>query len=220
MTPNNAWKRLKRLDRQHHHNNIKPLQDGRGGRAYHDRDKAGLLGTKFFIKDSHPLEAGHHQMINVVKTWLNQHPAEAQFSPPVTREEVTNAILKMRELAAPGWDEIMDVVLRHTSEHTTPLLTAITQSCLSLQFFPSHWKRARTIALPKTGKPADSIGGYRPIALLSVLGKAVEGIMNQRLSFWLEYSHKLHEAQFGFRRHRGTEIALWNFAAAATTAMQ
>ena len=44
--------------------------------------------------------------------------------------------------------------------------------------------------------------------------------MNHRLSYWLESNNKLHASQFGFRRLRGAEIALWHFVAAATATMQ
>ena len=47
-------------------------------------------------------------------------------------------------------------------------------------------------------------GNYRPIALLSVVGKLFGSIIESRLSEWAERNFALADEQGGFRRCRGT----------------
>ena len=62
--------------------------------------------------------------------------------------------------------------------------------------------------------------GYRPISLLSCLSKVLEWIVTVRLTYFLETSSTLSETQFGLRRTRSTDLALWNFVGATTCALQ
>jgi len=49
---------------------------------------------------------------------------------------------------------------------------------------------------------------YRPISLLSVFGKVLEKLMHKRLYDYLEKYNVLYDYQFGFRKCRGTSLAL------------
>ena len=62
--------------------------------------------------------------------------------------------------------------------------------------------------------------GYRPIAVLSVLSKVMEGLIKDRLSHILESEHRLSDQQQGFRQGRSTELALWRFVTSATSALK
>ena len=76
------------------------------------------------------------------------------------------------------------------------------------------------VAVPKTGGDASLTKGYRPISLLLYLAKVLECIATDRLTHLLEHSTALTEHQFGFRKTRSTELALWNFVNAASHALQ
>ena len=67
-------------------------------------------------------------------------------------------------------------------------------------YFPKAWRRAKVIALRKPGKDAyDTPRAYRPISLLSSVGKILETLMNNRIMRRLERQHALTPFQFGFR---------------------
>ena len=89
-----------------------------------------------------------------------------------------------------------------------PIITAIAQASIQLQYFPCAWKRALAIPVPKAGGDLEEAGGYRPISLLSVLGKVVEYLVTKRLTFWLEAGQKLSKNQYGFRKQKGVELAI------------
>ncbi|GBP98589.1 Probable RNA-directed DNA polymerase from transposon BS [Eumeta japonica] len=61
------------------------------------------------------------------------------------------------------------------------------------------WKEAVVIGIPKPGKPRDLPASYRPISLLSVLGKLFEKTLKTRLSDHLIGKGLIINEQFGFK---------------------
>ena len=72
---------------------------------------------------------------------------------------------------------------------------------------PAEWKSATVLPLFKKGDPADP-GNYRPISILSVVGKLCEKLVNSQLSSYLEKNHILSKSQHGFRSGHSTETAM------------
>ena len=101
-----------------------------------------------------------------------------------------------------------------------PILQTIAQGCLKLHHCPFDWKTALIIPIPKPGKNPHSMSGYRPISLLSVLGKVVESILKMRFTHWLETHQCLYSEQYGFRRQKSTELALWRFVTVTYLALK
>ena len=63
------------------------------------------------------------------------------------------------------------------------VLARLYNTTLRLGHWPSPFRRARVVVLPKPGKNQEQLrftGGWRPIALLSCLGKPLEKIMARR----------------------------------------
>ena len=71
------------------------------------------------------------------------------------------------------------------------------------EVWPDRWSRGIVFPLYKQDSRLDP-GNYRPITLLSVIGKLFGSIMENRLSTWSERTHAFADEQGGFRRHRGT----------------
>ena len=61
------------------------------------------------------------------------------------------------------------------------------------------------IPILKKNKPFSNFQNYRPISLTSILGKAMERMINCRLNWYTENQHIIHPAQAGFRHNRSTE---------------
>ena len=79
---------------------------------------------------------------------------------------------------------------------------------LSMGYYPKFFKNGIMCLIGKPGKDPTKPEHYRPITLLEVSGKIYEKILNERLKKYLEENNILHEHQYGFRKNRGTEIAL------------
>jgi len=69
-------------------------------------------------------------------------------------------------------------------------LLEIFNQMLDSGIYPHTWKSATIITIPKPNKPSSDINSYRPISLLSCLGKTLEKIIARRL-IWFINRHNL-----------------------------
>ena len=69
----------------------------------------------------------------------------------------------------------------------------------------TSWKEAIIAPILKKGKDRHSKTSYRPISLLSCLGKTMERMVNRRLLHHLEKNGLLSPSQSGFGKNRSTE---------------
>jgi hypothetical protein len=95
-------------------------------------------------------------------------------------------------------------MLRHLSRKALTYLTQLFNHLLRLGHFPAIWKRAKVIPVPKPNKPGTDPNSYRPISLLSTLGKLFERILAARLTSFVNQRHLLPHTQFGFRKKHST----------------
>ena len=70
---------------------------------------------------------------------------------------------------------------------------------------PAVWKEAVIIPVPKKGKDKKNPCCYRPISLLSCVGKMLERMVIRRLISYLEGNSVLSTTQTGYRKFRSTE---------------
>ena len=161
-----------------------------------DIHKASALAPVFFpslppVSDRWQTEIDH--------TWSTHRPPGVPGSVEVSIAEGISAVRQMRPKAAPGLDDIPVSVLKENLYIIAPWLALIYTASLSLHCFPESWKTAKVIPLKKPGKSLYSTPhSYRPISLLSHLGKALERIVNQRLMRQLESHCLLSLFQFAF----------------------
>jgi hypothetical protein len=68
---------------------------------------------------------------------------------------------------------------------------------------PKPWRQATGVILPKPGKTDYSVPkAYRIISLLNCLGKVLEKIFANRLSYLANTTELLHNSQMGGRKQR------------------
>ena len=70
------------------------------------------------------------------------------------------------------------------------------------QDFPTSWKTAIIIPVPKPDKVLSDADSYMSIAITSYLCKTMEWMVNSRLTWYLECHMVITEFQSGFRRCR------------------
>ena len=112
--------------------------------------------------------------------------------------------LKQARDTSPGFDTVHYQLLKHLPEDSLLLLLYIFNHIWLTQDFPTLWKTAIIIPVPKPGKVLSDPGSYRPIALSSCLCKTMERMVNSRLTWYLERHKVITEHQSGFRRCRST----------------
>ncbi len=119
------------------------------------------------------------------------------------------AIFRPKPDKAPGVDGLPNRFLRLVTEKLLPKFRHLFQACVEVGYHPREFRKANTIVLRKPKKEDYSEPkSYRPIALLSTLGKALETVIARRLSDCAEDNGLLPPEQIGARRKRSTETAL------------
>lgn len=90
------------------------------------------------------------------------------------------------------------------------MLTPLFQACVEQSYHPHAFKIANTIVMKKPPGKADYsiLKGYRPIALLNTLGKALEFIMAEKLTYLADIFSLLPDTQMRACCGKFTESAL------------
>lgn len=125
--------------------------------------------------------------------------------------EVLKSINSLPDRKATGVDIIGNEALKTLGDIVTPHLEDVFAACLSKGHYPKWLKFSRTILFLKPGKPDDRPTSYRPIALLTSVGKVLEKVIVGRLIRALEAlpeSCRLPLRQFGGLPGKSTTAAL------------
>jgi hypothetical protein len=155
--------------------------------------KAAALGNRFFpiveadLTDLRDLtNPTNHGSINLTDPtdheFTDRAPTELHIDRTATEWEVYKALKRAKPDKCPGIDEIPNRFLHAMGEPLIQAPTALINECWAAEYFPKQFRAARTIVLRKPDKPDYSDpGAWRPITLLSTLGKIMESVMAQRL---------------------------------------
>ncbi|KAI5703571.1 hypothetical protein M8J75_013476 [Diaphorina citri] len=127
--------------------------------------------------------------------------------PPFTLEDLVEVSAKMKSKKAPGPDGILPEIVKSAVMAVPEWVLAVMNKILLNGDFPSMWKRAKVVLLPKPGKPAFQPSSYRPLCLLDTFSKLLEGLLIRRMMEELG-ERGLSESQFGFRPQRSTVDAI------------
>lgn len=99
------------------------------------------------------------------------------------------------------------------------LLLLIINAMLSLAHFPSRWKEAAVVVVPKAGRDPKFPQSYRPISLLSNISKIAEAVVLERLRDEVTDLDLIPHEQFGFRLHHSADQQLLRVTEAARDAL-
>lgn len=135
---------------------------------------------------------------------LQEHVIDESHIEPFELSDLRYCVSRLKNSKAPGPDKIFNRCIKRLPDEALKFLLDIMNSCLRLGYFPDSWKLADIICIQKPGKPGDSVKSYRPISLLSSLGKLFERLMLLRLQMFLRDENVLPSFQFGFRSGRST----------------
>ena len=122
--------------------------------------------------------------------------------------ELQHALRQIRCKKAPGPDGIHNEMLKHLGPQAKKFLLDVFNQSWNQGKVPKQWKHAEIIPILKKGKPKSNPRSYRPISLLSCMGKLMERMINSRLMSHLETKGLLTNSQTGYRKRRNTEDQL------------
>ena len=126
---------------------------------------------------------------------------------PVRATDIIQIISKFKN-KAPGSSGINKLILSNLPREAIEAYAVITNLTLSMGYYPYIFKNGLLVFVQKPGKDPRYAENYRPITLLEVPGKLLERIINDRVSRFCELHNLFNEHQYGFRKGRGTDIAI------------
>ena len=130
--------------------------------------------------------------------------SDDDYNKPFEPHELASAIKALKTKSSMGGDMIHNLFLTHLPEKMEHKLLRIFNKIYAEGTVPEEWKQADIVPIQKPGKnPADP-AAYRPISLLSCIGKLMERMVRNRLTWYLEENETLLPNQFGFRNGRST----------------
>lgn len=122
----------------------------------------------------------------------------------VKSDELLAIIKSLKNSKAPGLDCISNILIKHLPKRAIIILKKIFNACLKIGYFPKSFKIAKVIPIPKPGKDLRNTSSYRPISLLSCIGKLLEKIILNRLLHHVTENNIINPKQFGFRKQHST----------------
>jgi hypothetical protein len=130
-----------------------------------------------------------------------------QLEPPIprlTRTDIQTAINDLSPKKNPGYDFITGQILKDLPIIGSKYLTQLFNTILLLNYFPTQWKVAQIILIPKPGKPPHDLFSYRPISLLPIVSTLFERFHLKRFLPLIEHNKLILTHQFDFRRRHST----------------
>ena len=200
-----VWDMIRKISGKNSSGPIKHLSKNHV-KATNKKDIADLLAKTFSNNSSSTHYSKQFQQIkkNAEKTKLNFKSNNLEdYNRPFSLSELTDCIMKSHNTAV-GPDEIHYEFLKKLPSCSLDfLLQAFNEVWVSGKF-PTSWKQATIIPIPKPGKDNTDPSNYRPIALTSCLCKTLERMINTGLIWFLESNGLITNFQCGFRSKRST----------------
>ena len=190
------WKLVKDQQGTGHRDAIPPLTRPDGTTATSSEDKASLL-AEFFAEKMTVADMGR------CPPHLPQETDCTVTDVQVTSEKVEQLLREVEESKATGSDDVSPRLLKRCASELSGPLTSVFQSCLRENRWPTMWKEARVVPAHKKNSKSEP-SNYRPISLLSVVGKLLEQVVAGVICQHLSEHRLLSDRQFGFRPGRST----------------
>ena len=138
---------------------------------------------------------------------LNFEPNEnEEINIPITLEEIKKAARILKNNKSSGIDMILNEHIKHSLElpHIQQLYLKLFNLVFDTGHIPEAWSIGKIIPVYKQiGGPTDP-SNYRPITLLSCMGKLFTAVINNRLQTYSEEHSKINNCQAGFRKKFST----------------
>jgi hypothetical protein len=131
--------------------------------------------------------------------------SQEMLNTTITEAEVSLHISKLSYSKSPSpSDGILNEYIKSTEHLLLPIYTSLFNNVLNTGYMPNSWLEGFIIPIYKNKGEQTNPENYRPITILSCLGKLFTSILNSRLNLFLEENDLLNENQAGFRKGYST----------------
>jgi len=128
----------------------------------------------------------------------------------ITEAKLIKTIDSILPKSSSGFDLLTNRMLKKEKREFAKLLLKLINETLISDVFPDVLKIAKVVPIFKKGDNTN-MNNYRPIALLPVLSKVLEKIINEQITAKLDEMHLIDDNQYGFRTGHSTEDAVVKF---------
>ena len=186
------------------------------------KQAANILADYFQLESKIKVPRARHKEVD---NQLRSKPRKQTNKTPtmtadLTLKELNDAIKKLKMKKSPGKDGICNEMIKHLGPGAREKLLELYNQSWNTCSFPTAWKEAIIIPIPKKQKDPKQKDSYRPISLLSCLGKTLESMVNKRLMWHLESNNIIIKEQSAFRKNRSTEDQLIHLTQSIENAFQ
>ena len=179
------------------------------GEKTYDKHKIANGFCQFFTSVANLLKLKAFPLIDCVWNYKKKYNVRQDVAFNFSRvpvREVNSHLKNLKRNKAVGLDNIPPGFLKDVANVIAPPLTHIINLSLRNGVIPSDFKSGRVTPLFKSGS-ASNTDNYRPITILPILSKVLEKCVHDQVMKFLEENNLLCSQQFGFRKHRSTELA-------------
>ena len=129
----------------------------------------------------------------------------------ILNHEVLEFLLSLDTTKSNGPDGISATMLKANATSIAPGITKLMNQLQSISsgMFPSAWKSASVVPIPK-GNNNTSASNFRPISLLLIVSKLLEKHIHRHITSHLEPHHTITLQQWGFQAEKSTVSALFD----------
>jgi ribonuclease HI len=201
-----TWDMVRKISGKYKGHQIHHLTTRSGDTATDKESIAEALADEFALNSStsHYTDKFQKYKDKAERKVLNFNSNNTEsYNLPFTLLELLMSLKSSHDTSV-GPDDIHYQLLKHLPINCKMILLNLFNRIWVGEPFPSAWRNAIVIAIPKPGKDISLPTNYRPIALTSCLCKTMERMVNGRLVYFLEYNNFLSPSQSGFRSQRST----------------
>lgn len=174
-----------------------PLKKPDGELTVDPLEKANIFLDQFSPNndDSQPYNSTYEKAIRMGIV----NPTPNYLNIDFSLQEFSSSLILLPDKAM-GIDKIHNRMLKNLNNRNRVTLLKIINIIFRHGYIPRAWKCAIVAPILKPNKPPGKAESYRPISLISCLGKIMEKMINSRLKRNLDHMKTLPKIQTGFRR--------------------
>ena len=165
-----------------------------------DKDKKSALAGlndlyDYFKKVNETKIEGNVPNIDISDSMIND-----EINLPITANEILKAVKLLKSSKSPGVDNLLNEHIKSTINIMMPIYLKLFNLIFDSGVVPETWLVGDILPIYKKKGDAKLPENYRPITLLSCLGKLFSSIINNRLSTFAEDNKIITDSQAGFRK--------------------
>ena len=115
--------------------------------------------------------------INVELNSGDLHQINIELNQPISQNEVLQAIKNLKNNKSPGPDSVLNEHIKRTTNLLLPIYTQLFNTIFDTGIFPESWALGEILPIYKNKGNMKLPENYRPITLLSCLGKLFTAVL-------------------------------------------